>query len=318
MLRYRTMRSADIPNCVDIVRSHPMLGPLYGSEIEYLAPLWKQLLGREAFRAVVFEETKAGRIRIVGVGISVFISDAFIDEVKTPPFFWIGPEITRRMVHGNPPLLSDRELRGANSNGGVNLTPWVAAFDEEHLQSPDAYTTMIAAFVAEHRGFLLKELITSGMSVETLEGAIRSGGLLADPASGRYGNTINRPLAEIVARPHLVGLTRELAKASFGTWIGSLFVHTPPQCNFRRSEQRLLLVALQGETDKELARELGVSLSAVKKAWRSIYARVAPRVPGLISDPVPEEPSSERGREKKQRLLAYLREHPEELRPASI
>jgi len=27
-----------------------MLGPQYGSEIEHLAPVWKQLLGREAFR----------------------------------------------------------------------------------------------------------------------------------------------------------------------------------------------------------------------------------------------------------------------------
>ena len=33
---------------------------------------------------------------------------------------------------------------------------------------------------------------------------------------------------------------------------------------------------------------------------------------------VVEELNSERGKEKKQRLLAYLREHPEELRPAAI
>ena len=40
--------------------------------------------------------------------------------------------------------------------------------------------------------------------------------------------------------------------------------------------------------------------------------------PGLIPDQVPEEVTWERGKEKKQRLLAFLREHPEELRPAVI
>ncbi len=63
---------------------------------------------------------------------------------------------------------------------------------------------------------------------------------------------------------------------------------------------------------------LGVSLSAVKKTWRTIYGRVTAKSPGLIPDQVPEELSSERGKEKKQRLLAYLREHPEELRPAVL
>ena len=50
----------------------------------------------------------------------------------------------------------------------------------------------------------------------------------------------------------------------------------------------------------------------------AIYARVSAHSPGLIPDKVPEESNSERGRKKKQRLLAYLREHPEELRPAVI
>jgi DNA-binding CsgD family transcriptional regulator len=103
-----------------------------------------------------------------------------------------------------------------------------------------------------------------------------------------------------------------------GTWMASLFVHRPPQFGFRPSEQRLLLAALQGGTDEDLADTLGISLSAVKKAWRSIYDRVTDRRPGLIPDQVPEELTSERGKEKKQRLLAYLREHPEELRPATL
>jgi DNA-binding NarL/FixJ family response regulator len=106
--------------------------------------------------------------------------------------------------------------------------------------------------------------------------------------------------------------------ARIGSWVGSLFVYQPPQFDFRPSEQRLLLAALQGGTDDSLAETLGVSLSAVKKTWRTTYSRVTAKSPGLIPDQVPEELTSERGKEKKQRLLAYLREHPEELRPAVL
>jgi hypothetical protein len=72
--------------------------------------------------------------------------------------------------------------------------------------------------------------------------------------------------------------------------------------------------AAHGGTDEELADQLGISLSAVKKAWGSIYHRAADCVPELRFN-VAEGGS--RGKEKKQRLLAYLREHPEELRPTS-
>jgi hypothetical protein len=39
---------------------------------------------------------------------------------------------------------------------------------------------------------------------------------------------------------------------------------------------------------------------------------------GVIPDQLQAESTPERGKEKKQRLLAYLREHPEEVRPASL
>lgn len=87
---------------------------------------------------------------------------------------------------------------------------------------------------------------------------------------------------------------------------------------FNRSEQRLLSCALPGATDEQLTEMLEVSLPAIKKMWISIYHRVENCLPELISDPLPgDTPASGRGKEKRRRLLAYLREHPEELRPIS-
>lgn len=116
----------------------------------------------------------------------------------------------------------------------------------------------------------------------------------------------------------MIGLTREIERRRPGSWAGTLFSHEPPLFGFSASEQRLLLTALGGGTDEYLSNQLGISLSAVKKTWRSIYERVSVCIPELSSRTLRAESCKlDRGREKKQHLLAYLREHPEELRPVS-
>jgi DNA-binding CsgD family transcriptional regulator len=124
------------------------------------------------------------------------------------------------------------------------------------------------------------------------------------------------PAEDLIREPHVFSTPREHALSRFGSLLSSLFLYQAPEIGFRPSEQRLLLSALRGGTDEELADGLGISLSAVKKTWRSIYDRVSKRMAGLIpSNSSDRDSGIERGKEKKQRLLTYLREHPEELRP---
>jgi hypothetical protein len=73
-------------------------------------------------------------------------------------------------------------------------------------------------------------------------------------------------------------------------------------------------VALLGRTDPETADELVVSLSAVKRCWESVYARASLGLPELLPDDSLYLAGG-RGMEKRRRLLSYLREHAEELRP---
>ena len=119
--RYRQMRPNDVGRYVGIVGANPILARRYGTAISDLRETWLRLLGSEAFTAVVFEELHGHRFELLGVGVSVFVSDSFLREIKTPPFFWVGPEIVRRISHGNSPVLTDRQLREANTRDGLNL-----------------------------------------------------------------------------------------------------------------------------------------------------------------------------------------------------
>lgn len=317
-LRYRQMRPEDVRKGVEIVSAHPFLSARYGRAILDLDKAWRRLLGREAFTAVVFEESLHGGSRIVGVGVSVFLSDQFVREIKTPPLRWVGPKLAGRIVGGESPVLSDREVRQANTAGGLNLFGWHGAFRPEDGKRVEVLNFMFSAFLELHRGFLIKELIGEADDPALAQALSNTGGLFFDPTLSRYVNLPSGSAEDIVNRPHLIGCTRELALGKPGFWGSSLFSYESPRFGLRRSEQKLLAAALHGGTDEDLSKTLGVSLSAVRKSWLSIYERVADRVPGLLNeDAPPGNGTSKRGKGKKHRLLAYLSEHPEELRPVS-
>lgn len=311
------MRSREIAECVEIFARHPVLAPRYGDVIAQLGEAWSRLLGQSAFAAFIFEESTGEGTRAVGVGARAFITDAFVVEMKTAPLFWAGPELTQRILRGNSPVLSDKEVRKANTDGGLNLFVWDGTASARDVGRHEILHGLFAEFFDQHRGFLLKELIAQASNADMLEAQLHSGGLLVDEL-GCYSNRIQGPVTEIASKPHYVGVSRELAIRQYGSWVSSLFIYNPPRFSFRSSEQRLLLLAFSGATDEQLSRDLGISVSAVKKCWQQIYGRVAECAPELVPDThLKGERASERGRTKKTRLLAYLREHMEELRPGA-
>lgn len=317
-LGWRPMQPQDVYACMDIIAADPVIGPRYGAALDDLGYAWRHLLGSAAMTTSVFEQSDQKRQKIVGFGVSVFVSDLCIREIKTPPLSWFGPELAKRVSGENSPVLSDSEVRNANSSGGLNELVWESLAIPEIAQRPEFYHVMLGSFIEAHRGFFFNELITSQSgSAERMQFAVDSGGLYWNPARRLYATTSPESTGVLVARPYIVGITRELAFARHGSWVGTLFDYRPPRFGVSRGEQQLLLTALasSGGTDQELAGNLRLSVPTIKKMWGSIYRRVNACNPELIPDSaLAESGTHERGREKKRSLLAYVREHPEELR----
>jgi len=322
-LSHRAMQPGDIAECVDIYASHPVVGPRYGSTIKLLPEAWLRLLDREAKVAVVVYEDAGHRAPICFPGVTVFVNDDFMREIKAPPHFWVGPELTRRIASGESPALTSKELREANSNGGLNLVCWESCIHPKYELLGEVQRYLMSVFIEEHRGYLCKEAISSqSFRADHLEFILKTGGYFWDHLAGGYTSTLRSDPGEIISKPHIVGITRELERKKHGewagSWVGCLFDYHPPILGFARNEQRLLSCALGGATDEQIAEMLVIPLHAVKKLWVSIYLRVERYLPELASDAISSEiPAAGRGREKRRRLLAYLRDHLEELRPYS-
>ena len=300
-VRHRPMRPQDVPDCVEMIAAHPIVGPRYGSSISHLCPAWLRLLSSDGFcsTAIIEEVAEGARSRVLGIGVSVVLSDDFLRELKTPPFFWMGPELAKRVAReDDSALLTQRQIREANSRGGLNLAIWQGFVRQEDSNRPEFWSELMEVFLDNHRGFLFKEIVIQGESPVHLEALRHTGGFLLG-RDGCYGGFQGIDLQQLAREPHVIGITREMALKQFGSWISSLFRYEPPRFGFTRGEQRLLLAALLGGTDEELSCLLNTSLSTVKKTWRSVYDRVAARLPELIpSNSQPDGDVSKRGRDK--------------------
>jgi hypothetical protein len=317
-MRHRPMEPGDVRECAEIVAKHPVIGPRYGSRIKDLPAAWLRVLACEAKSATVFYADDSPRAPICFVGISIFVTDDFVRELKAAPGFWMGPELVKRILRGDSPVLLKGQFVEANSRSGLNLIVWEGCF-RSGFEKIAGY--VMSTFIEEHAGYLFKELISSQMeSVERLRWTLGSGARLWNPVTGPYEKSFTTPLENIVEKPHLLGATREMERTDPWnlSWIGSLFDYRPPRCGFSQSERRLLLTALRGGTDEELSRELNISVPTVKKTWISVYRRIDDRLPELYRNRSEREVEmTRRGKEKKRHLLVYLRKHPEELRPMS-
>jgi hypothetical protein len=319
------MQPDDLAECVDIVARHPVWGPRYGKDIELLREAYRRLLLCEAQKSAVIFDASVSPAIICYFGVSAFVRDEFVVSIKTPPMSWVGPELARRIMAGRSPVLSAEQLREANSRGGINMVCWGGITRPGYETNQEMHRFMMTEFIHLHQGYYWKEVISDQPeSADRLAFVLMTGGCLWDPVAGCYTTAAGKDLEEIVLEPNIIGTTRELecsrAGGWAGSWVGALFDYHAPILGFSRSEQSLLSNAVSGATDEQLAATMKISLPTIKKMWVSIYNRVEDRLPALIADSGSlrsDTSGSSRGREKRRGLLAYLREHPEELRPVS-
>ena len=134
----------------------------------------------------MFEEFHDSTDRFLGVGMPAFVGDDFLREVKTTPSFWIAPELVKRIVRGQSPLLSNAEVRNANSTVGLNLVVWHDSPHPEDMRRAEVGTAAMNAFEENYRGFQLREAIGQADCLEHLYAMENAGGLYFNRSGGSY------------------------------------------------------------------------------------------------------------------------------------
>lgn len=284
-----------------------------------LPEMWRDLLANGTMQLFLVEDrAKPPGSRIVSFSATVFVTDGFCDAAQStlPPY--LGNQVARDYLARALPVLNRKQAAQANARDGLNVMMCFAGWEHDGFSREQFLAVREKQSEAFHlalNGYHVKEFLADPIGEDTFvwmcDGGVR---LRRDYSNYFRKHCVCVPRSP--QRPWLLGLTKEEALAHPGSHFGGLFIYTSPRFQFSWSEQLLLHYALLGETSEDLATSLSLSAWTVKKRWHAIYERVSDVDPELLPPSIGDGPhATSRGAERRRRLLNYLRQHPEELRP---
>jgi hypothetical protein len=293
---WREAHAEDVAECLEIEPG------LSGDETvgrRLALETWKRLTRSLACNSAVVEM----RGKKVAFGLSVFVTPQFMDGELRSPRPGVNARILASVAEGKPAVRAESDLCAAKDAMDVVIMScnyrYAAMNAEETRRAEMALPT---AFAEAHVGYRLNRILVETLT-ERQRQVHESAGVwrrvMEDAASGRTW----------------LLLTRDDAVAVSGSVAGPMFDYHEPVLGLRRAEQQLLAEALMSGTDKELAARLNLSVPTVKKRWASLFDQVAEMRPELLPEDERKESVESRGPQKRHRILAYVRAHPEEVRP---
>jgi DNA-binding CsgD family transcriptional regulator len=264
---------------------------------------WQKMARSLASNSVVVETGEPMKKKTIGFGFSVFVTREFADGELENPRPEMNSRIVASMLTDRPVVRSEASL--CETHEPLDVVIMGGHLKYEQLSAKEAIQAELLlpmSFAEVHVGYRLNRVI-----IETLTAKHRQ----LIESSGVWRKVVDYPQHN----RSLLMLTSKDAFSVSGSVAGRLFDYHKPILRLRDTEKQLLAEALKGGTDKELAVKLNLSLPTVKKRWASVFDRIAEARPDLLPDGGPRESQENRGPQKRHRIMAYVRAHPEEVRP---
>src|SRR5262245_10948145 len=300
---WRPITEADLSKCLDIQPACIGDG-IVGRSAALRA--WRDLLDSPAFQANVIESDRplAGH-KIVACGMGVFVTRAFADrEIRNPR-----PDLNSRIISGvasgESVVLSRAQIGAGNAGEAIDFVNMYGTWCDGIMNADQL--AEVQALLGTSFGDHFAVFRFNRVRKE----AIGQSRIALARAAGTY-----RLVAEFPeSKSALVVVTRESVLTAPYSVAATMYRYQAPVLRLRPAEQRLLAAALVGKTDAELSADLGLSIEAIKKRWTSIFDRVDESKHDILSPS--DADTDSRGPQKRHRVVAYVRAHPEELRPFS-
>jgi DNA-binding CsgD family transcriptional regulator len=308
---WRKTQANDLAECL---RLHPGKN---GAEIvggARAVGAWQELFEMShATRSALVEIHQKNRVDIVGFGLASFVKKSFAEDEVRNPRPGLNSRIIKSIVDGNPVIATYAEVRDANTRGDLQqvildtswkngpLTP--GQVDLVRVLLGRSYQELFAGY---HFARILSEMVDE-LDMWHVRGQ-KSFQVISRFEDFRRAN----PDTGWNPDRSLVGATLDTMRADPHSVAAGLFQHhVAPQFALTQREQELLELALEGADDVSIAKSLFVTLPAIKRRWSHIFECVSSLRPDLC----PFDGDGTRGIQKRQRILTYVRSHPEELRP---
>jgi DNA-binding CsgD family transcriptional regulator len=314
-LHYRLTEVCDLEFCYPFIQDRYHYDDSFKKDV---LSLWKTLLEDGCCLSHVIEDRdQPPGQRHVGIGISMFATDRFMEQAKTdlPPFLPL--QVLDKWKKGIRPFLKKEEVREAQAGQGLNMLVLHVGWDGRRYNR-EGFSKIrqfhIESFVTLLRGFRCKDFAEEIYETQERDMILNMGCEIYRDYREFVG-TKYLPKTDERHYPYLVGITSEAARKKTGTTTAAIAFMGPARFHFNSGEQEILKRALADETDEEIAQALCLSLITVKKRWQGIYDKVETVDKELLAQASRDTGKNGRLKQRRRFLLKHLREHPYELWP---
>jgi hypothetical protein len=307
----RPIGKADLQECL-------LLQPArFGAErigVKRALRAWTTILDDgDACIASLVEKTTPRSTEIVGFGLAVFVTSTFADAALADPQPGLNARIIESIDAGKSVIPPYRYLQAANGSATLDHVVMYSTEKSGSLHPNElglVRNHLARAYSDSFVGYQLRRMLYEIVDDEEFEKLKGYRGLrivqrlsTSNLPGARALWTGNRALCEATAESFLDDPASVAARP---------FVErTAPILDFTPSQKRLLAAALRGAETTELADALCRTPAAIKRTWTGIFEKFVRHYPALL--PATEGPL--RGQQKRHKVIAYVREHPEEIRP---
>jgi hypothetical protein len=310
-LTCRPVQEADLRNCLLI---QPVRNGAERIGLNRALRAWKIILRNpDSSVSYLVEKAIAQTSEIVGFGMAVFVTSSFADSMLSNPQPGLNARIIESVDAGKSVIPSYRYLQTANADATLDHVVMYSSEKPERL-SPNELglvrNQLARAYMESFVGYRLRRMLYEITTAEELE-----------KIKGYRGiRVVARTTApDLPGIPSLWKQERALCEATAETIVNDPasvavrpFVERRlPVLDFSPSQKRLLLAALREAENAELAVALCRTPAAIKRTWSGIFEKCTQHIPALI----PTNKNLLRGQQKRHKVIAYIREHPEEIRP---
>lgn len=311
-MRYREANPSDVPAIAGLFEGRNAL-PLEPAVRAALPELLDRLLASPACHLTVFEEEDRSGLRVISFAGGLFPRQEVIDAYLAAPFPGFLSRVLAGLHRGPSPLLTLDEIRKANSGTGLDLAIFpipLGTLDWGDARVEQLRKLAPQAFVRAQGGYRIR-VIYYEVFVDDVAAYLQSGGyrLLHDFAS--HAGTGFIPAH---SHPRMMRLTAQDLPPAAMSMASQMFNPPAARLGLTIAEQRVVLRALDGASDRMIADALGLSTETVRSNWRSVYRRLDQVLAGFGSASGPGDDTA-RGIEKRRVAIEYLRQNMHELRP---
>lgn len=309
-LSWRKTAASDLAECLTL---HPAKN---GTEIVgdcRAMRAWRTLFEmKHASRSALVELHEKAKVEIIGFGFASFVKKSFAEHEVFNPTPGLNARIIESVDSGNSVIATYEEVRDANTNGDLQQVVLDTSWKNGRLSPVQVDEVRVLLGRAYHDlfgGYNFSRILWE--SVDDLD--------LWHVRGSRVFRMVDQFEAYRSANPNtkwnpnraLTEATAETMRGDPHSIASELFHRHEPLFAFTPGEQQLLEIALDGVDDAAASKTLFVSVPGIKRRWANIFERVAAVRPDLC----PSDGEGTRGIQKRQRVLSYVRTHPEELRP---